>query len=178
MVKVISQALLILLLVAFCITSYLLATRFLNLSFRSTNDYLHNNNSPITLDFLIPKGIYIDEKMMIGDVMRISFKKEATFYEKTLMSLSSLIPIKYRYLSDTLLFIFWSFLYMTFLRIFTFTGYGRSLRISLLLGACTYYFMPDFTIGKRDDFLIIGTVLLIILIRMIFHRRKSKQLES
>jgi len=174
MVKAIFQVLLLLLLAAFCISGYFLTKHFLHLPFRSTNDSLHKKESPITLDFLIPSGTYIDEKMTIGEVIKVRSKQETTFYEKILKSLSTLIPGKYRYLADLVLFAFWSFLYMIFMRLFTFVGYGRSLRISLFLGACTYYFMPDFTVGKGDDFVFIGAALLIIILRTYIHRRKAK----
>ena len=174
MVRVIFQVLLLLLLAAFCISGYFLTKHFLRLPFRSTNDSLHKKESPITLDFLIPSGTHIDEKMTIGEVIKVRSKQETTFYEKILKSLSTLIPGKYCYLADLVLFAFWSFLYMTFMRLFTFMGYGRSLRISLFLGACTYYFMPDFTVGKGDDFFFIGVALLIIILRTYIHRRRAK----
>ena len=95
MKRVIFQVLLLLLLAAFCTGGYFLSMHFLNLSFRSTNDSLHKNESPITLDFLIPAGTHIDEKMIIGEVISIRFKEETTFYEQILRSLSTLIPGKY-----------------------------------------------------------------------------------
>ena len=174
MVRMIFQVLLLLLLAAFCISGYFLTKHFLHLPFRSTNDSLHKKESPITLDFMIPSGTHIDEKMTIDEVIKIRFKQETTFYDKILKSLSALIPGKYRYLADLLLFVFFSFLYMTFIRVFTFMGYGRSLRISLFLGAGTYYFMPDFTIGKGDDFFFISVALLIIILRTYIHRRRAK----
>ena len=172
--RVIYQILLLTLLAVFCISSYFITKYFLHLPFRSTNDSLHKKESPITLDFMIPSGTHIDEKMTVGEVIKIRFKHERTFYNKILMSLSALIPGKYRYLADLLLFVFFSFLYMTFMRVFTFMEYGRSLRISLFGGACTYYFMPDFTAGKGDDFFFISFALLIIILRAYIHRRKAK----
>ena len=174
MVRVISQVLLLLLLGVFCISGYFITKHFLHLPFRSTNDSLHKKESPITLDFLVPSGTHIDEKITISEVIKVRFKQETTFYDKILKSLSALIPEKYRYFADLILFVFFSFLYMTFVRIFTFMDYGRSLRISLFLGACTYYFMPDFTVGKGDDFFFIGVALLIIIIRTYIHRRRAK----
>jgi hypothetical protein len=175
MVKAILQVLLLILLAALCISGYFLVDHFLNLPFRSTNDTFHKNESPITLDFLIPQGTHIDEKMTINEVIKIRFKKETTFYDRILTSLSDVIPGKYRLIADLVLFVFFSFLYMTFLRVFTFLGYGRSLRISLFLGACTYYFMPDFTAGKWDDSVFIGMALLIIILRTIIHHKRSKK---
>ena len=64
---------------------------------------------------------------------------------------------------------------MTFLRVFTFMGYGRALRGSLLLGGLTYYFMPDFLPGKVDDMFFIGSPLVIILLRVYIRRRKKRK---
>ena len=116
----------------------------------------------------------IDEKVTIGDVIKVRFKQETGFYDKILKRLSTLIPAKYFYLADLVVFVFFSFLYMTFLRVFTFMGYGRSLRISLFLGACTYYFMPDLTVGKGDDLFFLCAALLIILLRAYISRKKAK----
>ena len=175
--KVIFQILLLLLLVAFCISGFLIINHFLHLPFRSTNDSLHKKESPITLDFLIPSGIHIDEKLTIGEIINVRFKQETTFYDKILKSLSALIPGKYLYFADLILFVFFSFLYMTFMRVFTFMEYGRSMRLSLFLGACTYYFMPDFTVGKGDDFFFLGVVLLIIILKTYTQRRSAKSSE-
>lgn len=174
MAKVIYQILILFLLAVFCISSYFITRDFLHLPFRSTNDFLHEKESPVTLDFIIPGGTHINEKMTIGEVIKIRFKYERTFYNKILMSLSAMVPGKYRYLADLSLFVFFSFLYMTFMRVFTFMKYGRSLRISLFLGAGTYYFMPDFTVGKGDDFFFISFALLIIILRAYTHRRSAK----
>ncbi|MFC1814517.1 hypothetical protein ACFL0M_00960 [Thermodesulfobacteriota bacterium] len=174
MVRVIFQVLLLLLLAVFCISGYFITKHFLHLPFRPTNDSLHKNESPITLDFLVPSGTHIDEKMTISEVIKVRFKQETTFYDKILKSLSALIPGKYSYFADLLLFVFFSFLYMTFMRVFTFIEYGRSLRISLLLGACTYYFIPDFTVGKGDDFFFISVAVLIIILRTYIHRRRAR----
>lgn len=170
---------LLLLLAAVCIGGYLLSENFLSLPFRSTNDSLHENESVITLDFLIPGGTHIDEKMTIDEVIRIRFKQETTFYENLLKSISTLIPGKYLYLADLVLFVFWFFLYLTFIRVFTFMGYGRSVRVSLFVAACTYFFMPDFTVGKMDDFFFIGFALFIIILRaFILHRRAKPGISS
>ena len=71
MVRIILQVLLLLLLTAFCISGYFLVDHFLDLPFRTTNDNFHKNESPITLDFLIPSGTHIDEKMTIGEVLEV-----------------------------------------------------------------------------------------------------------
>ncbi|MBW2064356.1 MAG: hypothetical protein JRJ03_05425, partial [Deltaproteobacteria bacterium] len=155
---------------------FLAVRHVLQLPFRATNDALHKRDSAFTLDFLIPSGTYIDEKMTIGQVARIRFKKESSFYEKVLMALSEQIPQKYRYTADLFLFLFWCFLFMTFFRVFTFMGYARTLRTSLLFGALSYYFMPDFTPGKNDDAIFIGFALLIIVLRFILKKRRKKPL--
>jgi membrane protein DedA with SNARE-associated domain len=64
---------------------------------------------------------------------------------------------------------------MTFFRIFTFMGYSRALRASLMLGGITYYFMPDFSPGKGDDILFIVVPLLIIALRIYLIWRKERR---
>jgi len=67
---------------------------------------------------------------------------------------------------------------MTFFRVFTFMGYGRALRGSLLLGGVTYYFMPDFSPGRSDDIAFIGLSLLIILLPKYILRWKKRRKEE
>jgi len=173
MKRVIVQSLVLILLGAVCFSGYLLARHLLQLPFRKTNDVLHQKEFPINLDFLIPGGTHIDEKMTIKEVINARFRKKAGVVETTLKSLSNLIPQKYLYVADLILFGFWVFLYLTFLRVFTFAGYGRALRVSLFLAGCTYYFMPDFSPGKVDDVFLISAVLLILATRTyLCHRRK------
>jgi hypothetical protein len=64
---------------------------------------------------------------------------------------------------------------MTFLRVFTFVGYSRALRISLLLGGCVYYFMPDLSPGRIDDGFFIVVPALIIVLRVLLKRRSKKK---
>ncbi len=173
MKRVMVQGLVLILLGGVCLSGYLLARHLLQSPFRKTNDALHQKKSPINLDFLIPGGTNIDEKMTIKEVIDARFKKKAGIVETTLKSLSNLIPRNYLYLADFILFVSWVFLYLTFIRVFTFAGYGRALRVSLFLGGCTYYFMPDFSPGKTDDVLVVSAVLLILAARTyLFHRRK------
>ena len=154
----------LLLILAFaCLGGYLLVTHVLALPFRATNDALHKQESPVTLDFLIPGGVHIDKKMTVKEVMNIRLEKRTGAYDKFLKSISGLFPPNYLYVGDGLLFIFWTFLYLVFLRVFTFAGYGRALRVSLLLGGVTYYFMPDFSPGKVDDAIFVGVPVLIII---------------
>ena len=167
----------LLLILAFaCLGGYLLVTHVLALPFRATNDALHKQESPVTLDFLIPGGVHIDEKMTVKEVMNIRLEKRTGAYDKFLKSISGLFPPNYLYVGDGLLFIFWTFLYLVFLRVFTFAGYGRALRVSLLLGGVTYYFMPDFSPGKVDDAIFVGVPVLIIIGRAyLSSARKRKE---
>ncbi len=61
--------------------------RLLGLPFRQTNDLLHRKEAPITLDFLIPAATYVDERMTIGEVIKVRFTKERAIHEKWLRSL-------------------------------------------------------------------------------------------
>ena len=171
--RAVLQILLLLFVVLFSLSGYLLIRHLLQLPFRATNDTLHETKAPITLDFLIPAQTYLDEKITIGEVIRIRFKRESSTYETFLRTLSDLIPRKYRYIADLVLFLFWSFLFMTFLRVFTFVGYGRAFRVSLVLGGITYYFMPDLSPGRIDDVILVGIPVLIVILRGYAHRRKK-----
>jgi hypothetical protein len=173
--KTILQIVLILLFASFCLTGFIVIKQVLQLPFRSTNDVLHSKDSFFNLDFLIPGGTHIDENMTIFDVVKIRTKKGRSLLDKIIQAFPDLIPFRYIYLANLFLFLFWSFLYMTFLRIFTFMNYGRALRISLFLGGCTYYFMPDFFAGIGDDIIFIGAACLIIIIRAYYSRRKKKR---
>jgi hypothetical protein len=170
MKKVIFQVLLIVFLASACVCTVLLARHILQLPFRPTNDTLHESDATFNLDFLIPAGTHLNETITVGEVLEIRMKKVRPLDQRILRSLSALIPVRYRYLADGLLFILWSFLFMTFLRVFSFMGYGRALRVSLLLGGLTYYFMPDFSPGRTDDILFIAIPVLIIILRFYFVR--------
>ena len=169
------QVIILLLVASVCLSGFLIVKHILNLPFRSTNDALHKKNSAFTLDFLIPSGTYIDDKITIGEVIKVRFTKEKAPYEKVLRALFDLIPHRYRFLANLFLFLFWFLCFMTFLRVFTFMGYGRSLRGSLFFGGITYYFMPDFSPGKGDDILFISLPLLIILLRIYGYRWREKK---
>lgn len=170
-----SQIILIVLLIIIAVSGYLVADRISGLPFRATNDALHKENSSVNLDFLIPGGFHIDEKMTIGEVLKVRAGKQASLYERIVRSLTDVIPVKFRYLANLFLFLFWSFLFMTFFRIFTFMGYGRALRASLFLGACTYFFMPDFFPLIYDDILLFIIILLLIFFRSYFLYRRKKR---
>jgi len=165
---------LIVLLASLVLGAYFTAQYILKLPFRATNDSLHQRDTGFTLDFLIPAGTYIDKKMTIGEVLQIRFKKEKSIYERLLGTISGLIPPKYRVIADLILFCFWLFGFMVLFRIFSFMGYTRSLRASLVFGGITYYFMPDFSPGRLDDAVFLGIPILIIVLRIIFLRRKKR----
>jgi hypothetical protein len=93
-----------------------------------------------------------------------------------LHAFSQLITPKYRYMADLLLFLFWAFIYMTFLRVFTFMGYGRAIRVSLVLGGLSYYFLPDFSPGRFDDIIFICIALLIIILRVYIRKKKKRKI--
>jgi hypothetical protein len=175
MKRAILQLVLLVLLALACFGGYLFVRHVLTLPFRATNDALHEMESPVTLDYLIPAGVHISKDMTIKEVLDARFKKEAGAYGRLMKSIAGMVPRKYLYLGDVLLFIFWTFLYLTFLRVFTFAGYGRALRVSLFLGACTYYFMPDFSPGRIDDGVFVGGVLLILTARSFYSFRRKKR---
>ena len=172
--RAISQIILLLVLAAICLAVYLIAGHILKLPFRSANDALHQKNAAFTLDFLIPEGTYIDEKMTIGEVIKIRARKETSLYETVIRSAADLVPARYRYGADIILFLFWTLLFMIFFRLFTFTGYGRALRASLLLGGLVYFFLPDFSPGKIDDAILVAIPFLIIFIRTYLSRRRKQ----
>lgn len=174
MKKVIVQSLVLIFFGAFCLSGYLFARHLLALPFRDANDALHQKEFPVNLDFLIPGGTHIDEKMTIKEVLSARFHKKTGLVDSALKSLSNHVPRNYLYVADLILFGFWAFLYLTFVRVFTFAGYGRALRVSLFLGGLTYYFMPDFSPGKTDDILVISSVLLILAVRTYFVRRRKR----
>jgi hypothetical protein len=175
MKRLISQSAVLFLLVILCISGFLLVKHILQLPFGQTNDTLHKKKSALTLDFLIPSATYIDDKMTIGEIIKIRTKKQTSFYEALLKSIADLIPVRYRYIADFTVFLFWTFLFMTFFRVFTFMGYGRALRGSLFLGGLVYFFMPDFSPGKIDDTTFVGIPVCIIILRAYTSLRKKKR---
>jgi hypothetical protein len=175
MKKTIPQILLLAILISVLFGGYRVVTQVLSLPFRPTNDTLHEERSPVNLDFLIPAGVHIDDKMTIREVMEIRFHRSTGWYESLLGRVSGMVPREYRYAGDAILFLFWTFLFLMFLRVFTFLGYGRALRVSLLLGGCTYYFMPDFSPGKIDDGIFLGMAILLIVVRIVLSSRKKRR---
>ena len=175
MKRSISQSIILLLLVFLCIAGFLFVKYILQLPFGQTNNALHKKKSAFTLDFLIPSATYIDDKMTIGEIIKVRAKKETSFYETLLKSIADLIPVRYRYAADFIVFLFWTFLFMTFFRVFTFMGYARALRGSLLLGGLVYFFMPDFSPGKIDDGAFVGIPISIIILRSYISWGKKKR---
>jgi len=168
--------LLILLLVlagSLALGTYFGVKKILALPFRATNDMLHQGPWPINLDFLIPAGIHIHEKMTIGEVIKIRFQGHKALWERWTEAVVATLPARYRYLANLVLYLSWFFLFMTFLRVFTFMGYGRAFRTSLLLGGITYFFMPDLWPGRWDDMGAVLIPLIIISIRWKFLRPKD-----
>lgn len=170
------QIILLLALILLCVAGALIVKQTLNLPFRSANDQLHAIQAPISLDFLIPGGTYIDEKMTIGEVIRGHAGKKMSTYEQIVDSIAHLIPLSYIMIANLIMFLFWSFMFMTFIRVFTFLGYGHALRISLLLGGIVYYFMPDFSPGRLDDAAFVSIPVLIILSRVISRHKKRSMM--
>ena len=122
-----------------------------SLPFRQTNDMLHEKGSPITLDFLIPAGIHIDHKMTIEDVGRLRFQRPGNKLALLLSKISESIPARYRFMGTAALYLFWTFLFLVFFRLFTWMGYASALGISFFCGAAVYFFMPDLVMGRTDD---------------------------
>jgi len=170
-----SQITLLLLLLSLSITAVVLVRHALQLPFALTNENLHKKGSAFTLDRLIPAGFYIERTKTIQDVIAVRLRQETSALRAALQSIADLIPFRYRLIADLILFCFWTFLWMIFFRVFTFMGYGRALRTSLLMGGIMYYFIPDFSPGKNDDAVFLGIPSLIILIRGYLYR-KSKQI--
>ncbi|RPI78980.1 MAG: hypothetical protein EHM45_04580 [Desulfobacteraceae bacterium] len=162
MKKVILQIVMIAVLAALVFTGYLLINYALKLPFRATNDALHKKEALLNLDILIPAGFNIDEKVTIEQVIQVRFQKQRSLARKFLQTFADIIPTHYRYYADALLLAFWTFLYMTFFRVFTFMGYGRALRVSFFFGGITYFFMPDFSPGRWDDIIAICLPLAVI----------------
>ena len=171
MKKAIFQIILLLSLTCLCAGGFIAGRYVVNLPFRATNDALHKDEAPFTLDFLIPGGAYVDEKASIGQVIRMRLKQTGSPLERLMRTVSDRIPLRYRCLGNLLLFFFWTLCFLAFFRIFTFVGYGRALRISLLFGGVVYYFMPDFSPWSGDDVVFVVFPVLIIALRFFLVRR-------
>jgi len=129
------------------------------MEFRAANDALHRQDAPITLDFLIPGGTYVDEKMTVGEVIKIRLQKPKGKFDGFLRKFSESIPRKYLLLGTMALYMFWTFIFLVFLRIFTWISYSVALSISFFAGSLVYFFMPDLMLGRIDDLVFLGWAL-------------------
>ena len=132
-------------------TIFIICQKVFSMPFRATNDALHKQQAPITLDFLIPGGTHIDDKMTIGQVIKIRFEKPRGRMNRFIKEVSKQIPFKYRFLGTLTLYLFWTFLFLVFFRIFTWMRYVLALSISFFAGSLVYFFMPDLVLGRIDD---------------------------
>jgi hypothetical protein len=130
---------------------YIACEKALSLPFRGTNDVLHKQESPVTLDFLIPAGIHIDEKMTIGQVAALRLEKRGNRLNAFVVKISECIPARYRLLGTVTVYLCWTFLFLVFFRLFTWMRYVTALATSFLCGAVVYFYMPDLMIGRLDD---------------------------
>jgi hypothetical protein len=154
--KVLMSALSLLFLALVAGTVYFISNKILSLEFRAANDALHKQEAPITLDFLIPGGTYVDKKMTIGEVIKIRLQKPRGKFDSFLRKLSKSIPRKYLLLGTMVLYLFWTFIFLVFFRIFTWIGYRLALSISFFAGSLVYFFMPDLMLGRIDDVVFLG----------------------
>ncbi len=146
--------------------------KILSLPFRQTNDLLHKNDFPLTLDFLIPAGFYIDEKATVKEVLHRRLHEPGRKAHLFLSKIAESIPVKYRITATTVFYLFWTLLFLVFFRIFTWMRYSTALMLSFLLGAGVYFFMPDLVMGKIDDSLFLAWGLTLFSLR-VWKKRRS-----
>ena len=156
MKRIVFQLIIVMVAASLCVGGFFFVQRIFQIPFRSANDALHKKGTALNLDFLIPAGIHIDDKITIGQLVKIRVAQKSSPYEAAVRSVSDLIPPKYILLGNFLLFFFWSFCVLILIRLFTFVGYGRALRTSLLLGGVIYYFMPDFSPYGWEDVIFVA----------------------
>ena len=160
-------------------TVYLISHKILSMEFRAANDALHRQEAPITLDFLIPGGTYVDAKMTIGEVVKIRIQKPKKKFNSFLRKFSESIPAKYLLLGTMTLYLFWTFLFLVFFRIFTWISYSLALSISFFAGSLVYFFMPDLMFGRIDDVVFLGwAIAFTVACRWYSKRRSLKHLYS
>ncbi|HAY38684.1 MAG TPA: hypothetical protein DCY53_04665 [Desulfobacteraceae bacterium] len=147
--------------------------KILSLPFRQTNDLLHEQGFPLTLDFLIPAGLYIDETITVKEVLYHRLHKPGQKAHLFLSKITESIPVKYRIAATAVFYLFWTLLFLVFFRIFTWMRYTTALFISFLFGATVYFFMPDFIMGKIDDSIFLGWALTLLGLRWWTKRRKQ-----
>jgi hypothetical protein len=149
--KIIWAAISVICLVTIICILYMGFRKILSLPFRQTNDLLHQDDFPLTLDFLIPAGFYIDEKVTVKEVLYHRIHKPGQKAHLFFSKIAESVPVKYRITATMVLYLFWTLLFLVFFRIFTWMRYSTALILSFLLGAVVYFFMPDFILGKIDD---------------------------
>ena len=159
-------------LIAIISVFYLGFRKILSLPFRQTNDLLHEQGFPLTLDFLIPAGFHIDEKITVQGVLHHRLRRPSKNLDIFLSKISESIPVKYRVTATTVFYLFWTLLFLVFFRIFTWMRYTTALFISFLFGATVYFFMPDFIMGKIDDSIFLGWALTLLGLRWWMKRKK------
>lgn len=148
--------------------------KILSLPFRQTNDLLHEQGFPLTLDFLIPAGRYIDETITVKEILHYRLHKPGKRYHLFLSKVSESVSVKYRVTATTVFYLFWTLLFLVFFRIFTWMRYTTALFISFLFGATVYFFMPDFIMGKIDDSIFLGWALTLLGLRWWTKRKKVR----
>jgi hypothetical protein len=146
--------------------------KILSLPFGQTNDLLHEQGFPLTLDFLIPAGLYINETITVKEILHYRLHKPNKRFHLFLSKISESIPVKYRITATTVFYLFWTLLFLVFFRVFTWMRYTTALFISFLFGATVYFFMPDFIMGKIDDSIFLGWALTLLGLRW-WTKRKS-----
>ncbi|UCG21441.1 MAG: hypothetical protein JSU80_02295 [Deltaproteobacteria bacterium] len=171
--KVLMSAVSLLFLLLGAGTVYLISHKILSMEFRAANDALHRQDAPITLDFLIPGGTYVDEKMTVGEVIKIRLQKPKGKFDGFLRKFSESIPRKYLLLGTMALYMFWTFIFLVFLRIFTWISYSVALSISFFAGSLVYFFMPDLMLGRIDDLVFLGWALTFAVAGRWYAKRKS-----
>jgi hypothetical protein len=176
--KIIWAAISAICLVIIISTLYLGFRKILSLPFRQTNDLLHEKDFPVTLDFLIPAGFYIDDKITVQEVLYHRINKPGQKAHLFLSKVAESIPIKYRVTATTIYYLFWTLLFLVFFRIFTWMRYATALRLSFFLGAAVYFFMPDFLLGKIDDSVFLAWALTLFGLRWLKKRKNVKRAQS
>lgn len=148
--------------------------KILSLPFRQTNDFLHEKDFPFTLDFLIPAGFYINEKITVKEVLYHRLYKPDQKAHFFLSKVTESIPVNYRLTVTTVFYLFWTLLFLVFFRIFTWMRYTTALMLSFLFGAVVYFFMPDLVMGKIDDTVFLAWALTLLGLRWWIKRKSLK----
>lgn len=156
---------------------YLGYQKIMSLSFRQTNNFLHAHGAPVTLDFLIPKGRHIDDKITVKEVLYQRFGQPYTKLNLFFSKASENMPLKVLVAETIVLYLFWTFLFLVFFRIFTWMRYASVWLISFLLGAGLYFFMPDFIHGRIDDGIFLGWAIALIGLRFLVRRKSVEEIQ-